>query len=92
MLEPYSTILFKIVLLIIINSFQLKLNQTNEQLFQYMCFSSVHLTHFLQGSGQRTGMDIAEARFYAVTHFCIFAQMVEMGIFTALALLLKPLS
>ncbi len=26
-------------------------------------FSSVHLTHFLQGSGQRTGMAIAEAWF-----------------------------
>ncbi len=25
------------------------------------CFSSVHLTHFQQGSGQRTGMAIAEA-------------------------------
>ncbi len=28
-------------------------------------FSSVHLTHFLQGSGQRTGMVIAEAWFCA---------------------------
>ncbi len=28
-------------------------------------FSSVHLTHFLQGSGQRTGMAIAEACFCA---------------------------
>ncbi len=28
-------------------------------------FSSVHLTRFLQGSGQRTGMDIAEAWFSA---------------------------
>ncbi len=28
-------------------------------------FSSVHLSHFLQGSGQRTGMDIAEAWFCA---------------------------
>ncbi len=28
-------------------------------------FSSVHLTHFLQGSGQRTGMAIAEAWFCA---------------------------
>ncbi len=28
-------------------------------------FSSVHLTHVLQGSGQRTGMDIAEAWFCA---------------------------
>ncbi len=28
-------------------------------------FSSVHLTHFLQGSGQRTGMTIAEACFCA---------------------------
>ncbi len=30
----------------------------------WLCFfSSVHLTHFLQGSGQRTGMAIAEAWF-----------------------------
>ncbi len=29
------------------------------------CFSSVHLTHFLQGSDQRTGMAIAEAWFCA---------------------------
>ncbi len=29
------------------------------------CFSSVHLTHFLQGTGQRTGMAIAEAWFCA---------------------------
>ncbi len=28
-------------------------------------FSSVHLTHLLQGSGQRTGMNIAEAWFCA---------------------------
>ncbi len=28
-------------------------------------FSSVHLTHFLQGSAQRTGMAIAEAWFCA---------------------------
>ncbi len=28
-------------------------------------FSSVHLTHFLQGSGQTTGMDIAETWFCA---------------------------
>ncbi len=28
-------------------------------------FSSVHLTHFLQGSGQKTGMTIAEAWFCA---------------------------
>ncbi len=28
-------------------------------------FSSVHLTHVLQGSGQRTGMAIAEAWFCA---------------------------
>ncbi len=33
-------------------------------------FSSVHLTHFLQGSGQRTGMAIAEA-WCPVTHFCV---------------------
>ncbi len=32
----------------------------------WLCFfSSVHLTHFLQGSGQRTGMIIAEAWFCA---------------------------
>ncbi len=32
----------------------------------WRCFSSsVHLTHFLQGSGQRTGMAIAEAWFCA---------------------------
>ncbi len=35
-------------------------------------FSSVHLTHFLQGSGQRTGMAIAEAWFCALAHFCVF--------------------
>ncbi len=29
----------------------------------WRCFSSVHLTHLLQGSGQRTGMAIAEAWF-----------------------------
>ncbi len=35
-------------------------------------FSSVHLTHFLQGSGQRTGMAIAEALVLCpVTHFCV---------------------
>ncbi len=35
-------------------------------------FSSVHLTHFLQGSGQRTGMTIAEAWFCAQwNHFCV---------------------
>ncbi len=35
-------------------------------------FSSVHLTHFLQGSGQRTGMAIAEAWFLcSVTYFCV---------------------
>ncbi len=36
-------------------------------------FSSGHLTHVLQGSGQRTGMAIAEVWFCAhpVTHFCV---------------------
>ncbi len=35
-------------------------------------FSSVHPTHFLQGSGQRTGMAIAEAVVLcSVTHFCV---------------------
>ncbi len=33
-------------------------------------FSSVHLTHLLQGSGQRTGMAIAEV-LCSVTHFCV---------------------
>ncbi len=33
-------------------------------------FSSVHLTHFLQGSGQRPGMDMAKASFCA--QWCIF--------------------
>ncbi len=34
-------------------------------------FSSVHLTHFLQGSGQRTGMNIAEAWFCAQWPICL---------------------
>ncbi len=38
----------------------------------WWCFSSVHPTHFLQGSGQRTGMAIAEAWFCALAHFCVF--------------------
>ncbi len=40
-------------------------------------FSSVHLTHFLQGSGQRTGMAIAEAWFCAQWHiFVLFLRFV----------------
>ncbi len=35
-------------------------------------FSSVHLTHFLQGSGQRTGMAIAEAWFCAQWPIFVF--------------------
>ncbi len=35
------------------------------QMHSSMCFSSVHLTHVLQGSGQSTGMAIAEAWFCA---------------------------
>ncbi len=39
-------------------------------------FSSVHLTHVLQGSGQRTGMDIAEAWFCA--QWPIFCDVFEV--------------
>ncbi len=47
-------------------------------------FSSVHLTHFLQGSGQRTGMAIAEAWFlYSVTHFCV---VFEVGVWNIVRL------
>ncbi len=38
--------------------------QNHSRSFRFI-FSSVHLTHVLQGSGQRTGMDIAEAWFCA---------------------------
>ncbi len=34
-------------------------------------FSSVHLTHFLQGSGQRTGMASRSLVLCSVTHFCV---------------------
>ncbi len=34
-------------------------------------FSSVHLTHFLQGSGQRTGMTSRSLLLCSVTHFCV---------------------
>ncbi len=34
-------------------------------------FSSVHLTHFLQGSGQRTGMASRSLVLCPVTHFCV---------------------
>ncbi len=34
-------------------------------------FSSVHLTHFLQGSGQRTGMTSRSLVLCSVTHFCV---------------------
>ncbi len=39
----------------------------------WVFFSSVHLTHVLQGSGQRTGMTIAEAWFCTQWHsdFCV---------------------
>ncbi len=38
----------------------------------WRCFvSSVHLTHFLQGSGQRTGMNIAAAWFCAQWPICL---------------------
>ncbi len=36
------------------------------------CFSSVHLTHYLQGSGQRTGMVIAETWFCVVFEVCVW--------------------
>ncbi len=39
-------------------------------------FSSVHLTLFLQGSGQRTGMAIAEAWFCAQWHIVLFLRFV----------------
>ncbi len=35
-------------------------------------FSSVHLTHFLQGSVQKTGMVIAEAWFCVVFEVCVW--------------------
>ncbi len=35
------------------------------------CFSSVHLTHLLQGSGQRTGMASRSLVLCSVTHFCV---------------------
>ncbi len=35
------------------------------------CFSSVHLTHFLQSSGQRTGMTTRSLVLCSVTHFCV---------------------
>ncbi len=34
-------------------------------------FSSVHLTHLLQGSGQRTGMTSRSLVLCSVTHFCV---------------------
>ncbi len=34
-------------------------------------FSSVHLTHVLQGSGQRTGMASRSLVLCSVTHFCV---------------------
>ncbi len=34
-------------------------------------FSSVHLTHLLQGSGQRTGMASRSLVLCSVTHFCV---------------------
>ncbi len=34
-------------------------------------FSSVHLTHFLQGSGQRTGMASRSLVLCSATHFCV---------------------
>ncbi len=34
-------------------------------------FSSVHLTHVLQGSGQRTGMTNRSLVLCSVTHFCV---------------------
>ncbi len=34
-------------------------------------FSSVHLTHLLQGSGQRTGMASRSLILCPVTHFCV---------------------
>ncbi len=36
----------------------------------WWCFSSVHPTNFLQGSGQRTGMATAEVWF--CDQFCVF--------------------
>jgi len=35
-------------------------------------FSSVHLTHFLQGSGQRTGIAIGKAWFCVVFEVCVW--------------------
>ncbi len=43
-----------------------------ESLQIHSFFSSVHLTHFLQGSGQRTGMTSRSLVFCSVTHFCVF--------------------
>ncbi len=34
-------------------------------------FSSVHLTHFLQGSGQRIGMASRSLVLWPMTHFCV---------------------
>ncbi len=50
--------------------FETSICQFNTRSFRFTApcwcfFSSVHLTHFLQGSGQRTGMAIAEAWFCA---------------------------
>ncbi len=41
------------------------------QIHSWCFFSSVHLTHFLQGSGQRTGMARAEAWFCAQWPFIV---------------------
>ncbi len=37
----------------------------------HSCFSSFHLTHLLQGSGQRTGMTSRSLVLCSVTHFCV---------------------
>ncbi len=38
-------------------------------------FSSVHLTHFLQGSRQRTGMARRSLVLCSVTHFCVVFEL-----------------
>ncbi len=42
-------------------------------------FSSVHLTHFLQGSGQRTGMAVAEAWYCGQWHIFVLVLRFVLG-------------
>ncbi len=51
---------------------------------QWRFFSSVHLTHLLQGSGQRSGMVIAEACFCAQWPICVFVFQVCVWIIVRL--------